>query len=116
MFLGPYYCLVTTPKLFKKELKRLGVNEETSYTNTPMAHATCWEFEKDGKTSFIVTLRNWKGVDPIDVAGLIVHEATHIKQGVMRIIGEDNPSKEFEAYMMQNISANLMQCFKDQTQ
>jgi len=47
---------------------------------------------------------------------LIVHEATHIKQKIMHTIGETNPSAEFEAYMMQNISANLMLAFVEQTQ
>ncbi len=115
MFQGPYYCLVTTPKLFRKELKRLGVPNDLAFTANESSNATCYEFEKDGKTSFIVTIKGWKGADPIEVAGLLVHEATHIKQHVMRIIGEKNPSSEFEAYMMQNIAGNLMQAFKEQT-
>ena len=115
MFRGPYYCLVTTEALFKQELKRLNIKGEVSYTNTETSNATCYEFEGNGKTSFIVTMKGWEGKDPIEVAGLIVHEATHIKQNIMRIIGEKNPSNEFEAYMMQNIAANLMQCFVEQT-
>jgi len=112
----PYYCLVTTPELFKRELKRIGVEGDLDYTATPASNATCYEFEKDGKTIYIVTIKEWEGHDPLEVAGLIVHEATHIKQHVMRLIGEKAPSDEFEAYMMQNIAANLMQCFVEQTQ
>ena len=115
MFRSPYYCLVTTEALFKQELKRLNIKGDLSYTNTETSNATCYEFESNGKTSFVVTIKDWEGKDPIEVAGLIVHEATHIKQHVMRIIGEKNPSNEFEAYMMQNIAANLMQCFVEQT-
>jgi hypothetical protein len=115
MFLGPHYCLVTTPKQFKRELKRLNIKGDLDYTMSPSANATCYEFESNGKTSFIVTLKGWKGQDPIEIASLLVHEATHIKQHVMRIIGEKNPSNEFEAYVMQNIAGNLMQAFKDQT-
>jgi hypothetical protein len=115
MFRGPYYCLVTTEALFKQELKRLNIKDKVSYTNTETSNATCYEFEGDGKTSFIVTMKDWEGRDPIEVAGLIVHEATHIKQNIMRIIGEKNPSNEFEAYMLQNIAANLMKCFVEQT-
>lgn len=44
---------------------------------------------------------------PIDTAGMLVHEATHVKQRFMEAIGEDSPSKEFEAYTMQNISMRL---------
>lgn len=115
MVRGPYYCLVTTEVLFRQELKRLNIKGDLSYTNTETSNATCYEFENNGTTSFIVTMKDWEGKDPIEVAGLIVHEATHIKQHVMRIIGEKNPSNEFEAYMMQNIAANLMQCFVEQT-
>ena len=79
-------------------------------------NACCHAFECEGNECFIVCIGDVRGKDPIEVAGLIVHEATHIKQHVMRIIGEKNPSDEFEAYMMQNISANLMQCFVEQTQ
>lgn len=116
MFQGPCYCLVTTPELFKQELKRLNIHEELDYTASPTSNATCFEFEFKGKRCFIVTIKEWEGKDPLEVAGLIVHEATHVKQHIMQIIGEQNPSPEFEAYMMQNISANLMQCFVEQTQ
>lgn len=115
MFLGPYYCLVTTPEMFKKELKRLGIKDELDYTASPTSNATCYELEHKGKSAFIVTLKGWEGVDPIEVASLLVHEATHIKQHVMRIIGETRPSDEFEAYVMQNIAGNLMQAFVEQT-
>lgn len=115
MFTGPYYGLVTTPKLFKRELKRMGVKEDLDYTATPDSNATCYELQYKGKTAFLVTLRGWKGTDPIEVAALLVHEATHLKQHFMRMIGENDPSSEFEAYMMQSITGNLMQAFKDQT-
>ena len=116
MFLGPPYCLVTTPKMFREELKRLGIKDSLDYMANSSSDATCYEFENKGKTSLIVTLKGWEDADPIDVASLLVHEATHIKQHVMRIIGEKNPSSEFEAYMMQNIAGNLMQAFVEQTQ
>jgi hypothetical protein len=115
MFQGPHYGLVTTPKLFKKELRKMGVDDSLEFTSGS-SDATCYEFESRGKTSFIVTIKGWKEKDPIEVAALIVHEATHIKQHIMRIIGEKTPSDEFEAYMMQNIYANLMQRFTEQTQ
>jgi hypothetical protein len=45
--------------------------------------------------------------NPIGIASTLVHEATHVKQNLMRFIGEDTPSKEFEAYVMENISERL---------
>lgn len=114
MFQGPCYCLVTTPKLFKAELKKMGVKDRVDFLKHGF-NACCHAFECEGNECFIVCIGDVRGKDPIEVAGLIVHEATHIKQHVMRIIGEKAPSDEFEAYMMQNISANLMQCFVEQT-
>ena len=119
MFYFPdYYCLVSTPALFEQELKRMGLPERDwpPYTNTPTANGTLWELQTpEGKTAMIVTIKGWEDKDPIDVAGLIVHEATHIKQHVLRRMQEKEPSAEFEAYMMQNIAQNLMQCFVEQT-
>ncbi|MFN3454034.1 MAG: hypothetical protein ACK41T_03675 [Pseudobdellovibrio sp.] len=46
---------------------------------------------------------------------LLVHEATHIFQKIKELIGESNPSMEFEAYSIQTISQNLIYEFKNQT-
>jgi hypothetical protein len=46
------------------------------------------------------------------VYALLVHEAVHIWQDVKHRIGEDNPSSEFEAYAIQNISQELMLAYK----
>lgn len=115
MLTSPHYGLVTTPKLFKRELKRMGIREELAYTSTSTSNATCYELEHKGKTAFLVTLKGWKGLDPIEVAALLVHEAVHLKQHFMLRIGEKEPSSEFEAYMVQNIAGNLMRAFADQT-
>ena len=117
MFQGPYYCLVTTQKQFEQELKRLGIKKRDWPEYRPNQHATVYELSNDkGDACFIVAVRNWQGRDPIEVAALLVHEATHVMQYTMRIIGEREPSSEFEAYMMQNIAGNLMQAFVEQTQ
>jgi len=116
MFLGPHYALVLSEKSFTKELKRLGIQPEDRPDYRPKQDATCYWLENDrGQPCYIVALRNWHGKDPVEVAALLVHEATHIKQRVMSVIGEDEPSAEFEAYMMQNIAGNLMQSFVAQT-
>jgi predicted Zn-dependent protease len=44
---------------------------------------------------------------PAEVAAVLVHEATHVKQALMRSIGETQPSDEFEAYTMQRITCEL---------
>lgn len=120
MFYFPhYYCCVTTPALFEQELKLLGIAQRDwpPYLSRPEMNATVWELDTPtGSKAFIITLSGWQGKGGIDVAGLLVHEATHIKQEVLRAMGEKNCGDEFEAYMMQNIAQNLMQCFLEQTQ
>jgi len=46
---------------------------------------------------------------PIGIASVLVHEAVHIWQGYRAYIGEDEPSKEFEAYFVENVSRTLME-------
>src|ERR1035437_2114016 len=120
MFYFPhYYCCVTTPELFEQELKRLVIPERDwpPCVGREGMNATVWELtDPRGEKCFIVTLAGWQGKDSIEVAGLIVHEATHVKQEVLKAMGEKNCGDEFEAYMMQNIAMNLMQCFVKQTQ
>lgn len=41
--------------------------------------------------------------------GLLAHECVHIKQFVMKNIGEDKPSDEFEAYFVQDIVTDLVE-------
>jgi hypothetical protein len=51
--------------------------------------------------------------DGVDVATLLVHEAVHVVQEYFRYIGEDNPGSEIEAYAIQNVSASLMNAYRD---
>ena len=62
---------------------------------------------KGGQTC-IVCLDDWQGRDPIEVAGLLVHEAVHIWQQYADDIGEHNPGREQEAYAIQAIAQELM--------
>lgn len=61
-----------------------------------------------GELVCIVLLDGWQGRDPIEVAGLLVHEAVHIWQQYADRIGEDNPGREQEAYAIQSIAQELM--------
>jgi hypothetical protein len=60
-----------------------------------------------GELYCIVCMNTPDGTNPIEIAALLVHEATHIKQKLMLSIGEKEPSPEFEAYTMQNICQEL---------
>lgn len=65
---------------------------------------------KDGnKRVAIVTVCTTNAADTVD---LLVHEATHVWQDIREAIGETHPSSEFEAYALQNISANLFSAYQ----
>jgi hypothetical protein len=61
----------------------------------------------------IVTMNNDLDKDPVQVAALLVHEAVHIKQAILRYFGEDNIGDETEAYLVQRISQDLMNMYRD---
>ena len=102
-----YFCLCLTEKQFKKKLKHLNVKEELSFVNCG-SDATTHYFEKDGKTTAIVCLTVKKELSQEQHIALLVHEAVHIWQQVRESIGENYPSKEFEAYSVQSITQELL--------
>jgi len=59
-------------------------------------------------------MRDFEGRNPIEVAGLLVHEAVHVWQEYCHGIGEDTPGSEQEAYGVQAISQELMAEFDRQ--
>ena len=61
----------------------------------------------------VVTINGDEDKDPIQVAALLVHEAVHIKQAVLREYGEDNVGDETEAYLIQRIAQDLMNMYVD---
>lgn len=48
----------------------------------------------------------------LQIAGILVHEATHVWQQVRKTIGEELPSVEFEAYAMQAIAQGLLNAYE----
>jgi hypothetical protein len=106
-----YYGFCPSEKAWKKEMKKMGTESAPSY---PDGDATCSWFEApdSGKMSCLVTLQEkFDTYDPSTVFGLLVHEATHVWQILLEHIGEDKPSREFEAYSVQNITQNLFDAY-----
>lgn len=68
-----------------------------------------------GELMLVVTIgdRLDESNDPIGLMGLLTHEAVHVFQRICREAGERNPSREFEAYAVQNIAINLMAAYQD---
>lgn len=54
-----------------------------------------------------------KGRSLQQVHALLVHEAVHLWQDARRVLGEKEPSAEFEAYAVQSISQRLMEAYDE---
>ncbi|MGG2098135.1 hypothetical protein ABFY41_11245 [Acinetobacter haemolyticus] len=63
-------------------------------------------------TYAIVQIGNASDKEPIEVYGLLLHEAVHIWQRVRQLMGEANPSVEFEAYSIQAIAQDLFEMYE----
>ncbi len=74
----------------------------------PGADATLHTFTHQRKTTCVVCLSEFEGRDPIEVAGLLIHEAVHVWQHYCDDIGETHPGAEQEAYAVQSIAQELL--------
>jgi hypothetical protein len=108
-----YYCLCKNKKTFKKALKYLNIKKKDrpDFLKNEWSHATVHYFENDGKTTAIVCIGNCDNRTPSEIIGLLIHEAVHIWQEVKYKLGENNPSKEFEAYSIQCIAQRLIEAY-----
>ena len=66
-------------------------------------------WESNGLLTCVVCVHpDAASADPIEVACVLVHESVHIFQRLCESIGEDSPSREFEAYSIERIAERLM--------
>ena len=113
---GPYLCLCLDEPTFHAALDDCGLKDRPIFLATSHAHASTHYAEHwDGGLLCIVTLGPWDGRTPVEVAGLLVHEAVHVWQRYCDRIGERHPGDEQEAYGIQAIAQELMQSFTEQT-
>lgn len=117
LLVGPYLTLCTTEEMFRRALvKDLGFTKHVDFLSTPQSHATTHFLnDRSGKFAAVVCLGSTEGRKPIEVAGLLVHEAVHVWQEHCKHIGEQNPGDETEAYAIQWISQQLFWEFVRQT-
>lgn len=120
------YCLCLSAKEFRSVMKRMRV-PKSRWGNAvgPNANAQVTFFDwqdRSGKSPTghrnvaIVTILNTEHVELEQVYATLVHEAMHIWREAREILGERNPSSEFEAYALQRISQSLMFEYKERTQ
>ncbi len=59
--------------------------------------------DRDGHTAFLLYFWAQRHKDKASLVSTIVHECVHLKQKLFELVGEHNPSCEFEAYMVQRL-------------
>lgn len=113
---GPYYTLCLTEESFRAALAHIEYREPLAFMPSSRAHATTHHLvSQSNERCCIVCMRDWRGRAPIEVAGLLVHEAVHIFQEWTEQVGEVAVGKETQAYSIQWIAQELMQEFVRQT-
>lgn len=109
--LDSYVGLVLTEEQFRNELEWFQVPWR-EWLKTPQADATTHFMKsKKGTSVTIICIRIKPEMGPLEIAGLLVHEAVHVFQRHCEFIGEDSPSLEYEAYAIQHISQQLMNAY-----
>lgn len=103
-----WYGFCPSETVWVKEVAKLGMPKEAY----PSQDACCVHFKvKDARFS-LVTVSNEQRTG-LQLVGLLTHEAMHIWRNCREIIGEQFPSEEFEAYMMQKITQDLCTAYND---
>ena len=113
---GPYLTLCLTEGEYLEAMKPCKINHPGAWVTPGTASATTHSlFNDKNQVVCVVCVQDWHGRDPIEVAGLLVHEAVHVWQEYAARIGETAPGIEQEAYAIQAISQELMAEFARRT-
>lgn len=111
------YGLCTNEAAFHEELRRFKITQKVEPTLNPHSSA-CTHFLESLELNVVCALIFMK-LNPKHSReqhySLLVHEAMHVWQRHLLLIGESKPSEEFEAYAIQAISQALMCSFLEQT-
>ena len=106
---GPYLCLCLNEEEYLAAMKHCKIKHPGPWLSTTQANATTHYLTHDEYGLVcIVTMGTWEGRDPVEVAGLLVHEAVHVWQEYAARIGETHPGTEQEAYAIQAVAQELM--------
>lgn len=104
-----YYGFCPDEKSWHAEMKRLDVKEHVPY---PEADGCVYEFtNSDKQTCAIVTINKKFDGDKKAVRDILFHESVHVWQIMTQVMGEENPSIEFEAYSIQAIASNILEAY-----
>lgn len=112
---APHLALCLSEDSYLAATKHLKVQHPGEWLKDDFM-ACAHTFTLDGKVACIVCLRDDREkYDGIDVAAALTHEAVHVFQRLCDNIGEDSPSREFEAYSIERITEQLLREYARQT-
>lgn len=104
---GPFLALCLSQEDFRAAIKPFKLDSMPSWmTSTGSACVT--RFVHDGRLICIVSIQGWEGRNPVEVAGLLTHEAVHVWQLYCTRIGEEKPGDEQMAYGIQSTAQELL--------
>lgn len=104
---GPFLALCLDEAEFTRACKHIKVQAPPFVCNE-WSNATAHFFEGSHGLTAVICLRDWQGREPVEVAGLLIHEAVHVWQEYADRIGERSPGREQEAYAVQAIAQELL--------
>lgn len=107
-------ALFIDPDDFEAAVRELNVEDASDFLPAPDALAGVHELEVGKSTRCFVVIGDVSGLKRTEIFTLLVHEAVHVWQATKTFLGEDQPSPEFEAYAIQNISHRLIDEFDRQ--
>ena len=114
------YALCLSKKEYEQTLKQLNVvaDPKTAWLIDGAAATTHYFVPESGGMArvCIVCLGDRAGKSVEQVNAILTHEAVHIWQEIRDMIGEDKPSREFEAYAIQGIAQELMELMNQELQ
>ena len=106
---GPFLALCLSEAEFKAAMRHLRLKDYGAWISNDHSYATAHYIRTPaGKLCCVVCLRGAENHSPVEVAGLLVHEAVHAWQEYAADIGEASPGREQEAYAIQSIAQELM--------
>lgn len=99
--------VITSPEMFEKVMKDHKIKGASFLSKTAFASVQWFECKDEGAEDICLLTVDGKRQReknyPVATAALLGHEVMHLVQNCMVAIGEDKPSKEFEAYLFQHI-------------
>ena len=114
-----YFGYCPNAKTWNYEIKCLGIDGPCVYppyrAHSHFASMVVFDNVKKGDSRgkvCLVTLDTRRHNSLQEVYSSIVHESVHVWQTLRNYIGENDPSIEFEAYSIQNISDSLFAAFQ----